>query len=82
MHVSIVAIGNSKGIRIPKSVLDQLNISDKVDMEIENQKIILKPIKDRPRQGWDISFKEMHNMKDDVLIFPESMEAEEFQWEW
>jgi len=82
MHVSVVAIGNSKGIRIPKSVLDQLNISDKVDMEIENQKIILKPIKDRPRLGWDTAFKEMHNMKSDVLIIPESMEEDEFQWEW
>ena len=82
MLVSIIAIGNSKGVRIPKSVIDQLHISDKVEMEIENHQIILKPIKSRPREGWDISFKKMHVSHDDMLIIPESPQEEAFQWEW
>lgn len=82
MLVSVVAIGNSKGIRIPKSVLDQLDISDKVDMEIDNQQIILKPIKKKPRTGWDSAFKEMHKEKDDTMLIPEITEREDFKWEW
>jgi len=82
MLISVVAIGNSKGIRIPKSVLDQLHISDKVDMEIDNHQIILKPIKEKPRAGWDIAFKDMHKEKYDAMLIPETTEQEGFQWEW
>ena len=53
MIVSLVAIGNSKGIRIPKAVLDHL--------EIENGSIILNPITKNPRQGWEEAFQKMNN---------------------
>ena len=82
MLVSIVAIGNSKGIRIPKSIIEQLHISDKIEMEVENQQIILKPFKDKPRSGWESAFKEMHDLKEDNLLIPEINENEDFQWEW
>lgn len=82
MLVSVVAIGNSKGIRIPKSVIEQLHISDKVEMEVDNQQIILKPHNRKPREGWENAFKEMHNSQDDILLIPEITENEDFQWEW
>jgi len=82
MLVSVVAIGNSKGIRIPKAVLDQLHISDKLDMEIDHQQIILKPIKEKPRKGWDIAFQKMHTNNDDALLISETTEQDGFQWEW
>ena len=82
MLVSIIAIGNSKGIRIPKSIIDQLNISDQIEMEVENQQIILKPIKEKPRSGWESAFKEMHDVEDDFLLIPGINENEDFQWEW
>lgn len=82
MVVSVVAIGNSKGVRIPKSVLDQLQISDKVDMEIENQQIVLKPIKNQPRTGWAQAFQEMHEAQEDSLLLAEIPEEKDFEWEW
>lgn len=82
MLVSVVAIGNSRGVRIPKSILDQLQISDKVDLEIENQHIVLKPVKPQVRIGWDSAFKNMHSEQHDTLILPESDEGEPFTWEW
>ncbi len=48
-QVHLKAWGNSQGIRIPKEVLQELNLSSKEDVEfnlyVEDQKIILKPIK-------------------------------------
>lgn len=82
MVVSVVAIGNSKGVRIPKSILDQLQISDKVDMEIENQQIVLKPIKEQPRAGWAQAFQEMHEAQEDSLLLAEIPEEKDFEWEW
>lgn len=82
MIISIIAIGNSKGIRLPKSVLEQLNISDKVEMEVENQQIILKPIERKTREGWDRAFQEMHHKKEDTLIFQDERNEDTFEWEW
>jgi len=81
MIISIIAIGNSKGIRLPKSVLEQLNISDKVEMEVKNQQIILKPVERKTREGWDVAFQEMHNRKEDTLIFQQEHNEDTFEWE-
>ena len=43
MKVNIVSIGNSKGIRIPKSILDQCNFNKEADLEVEHNKLVIKP---------------------------------------
>lgn len=52
MLISLVQVGNSKGIRLPKSILDQCHIEDKLEMEVANNEIILKPIKNKARDKW------------------------------
>lgn len=81
MIVSLVAIGNSKGIRIPKAVLDHLEIEDSLSLEIENGSIILNPITKNPRQGWEEAFQKMNNKKEDRLLLALNEEAG-FEWEW
>ena len=51
MELSIIKIGNSKGIRLKKSILERYNIRDKVELILERGRIILKPVS-QPRQGW------------------------------
>jgi antitoxin MazE len=82
MIVSVVAIGNSKGIRLPKAILEQLQINDQVELEVENKQIVLKPVKKHPRTGWEESFKEMSKNQEDTLLIPESEVSKEFAWEW
>lgn len=82
MLVSVIAIGNSKGIRLPKTILDQLNIVDSLDLEIENQHIILKPVAKVPRKGWDIAFSKMHEQNEDEILMAERFPSEVFEWEW
>jgi antitoxin MazE len=81
MLVSVVPIGNSKGIRIPKSIINEFNIEDKLELQIHNDEIILKPIAKKPREGWEDAFKKMHKNSDDVLLLPDSIEND-FNWEW
>ncbi|MDR3336026.1 MAG: AbrB/MazE/SpoVT family DNA-binding domain-containing protein [Treponema sp.] len=81
MLVSVVPIGNSKGIRIPKSIINEFNIEDKLELQIHNDEIILKPIVKKPRQGWEDAFKKMHKNSDDILLLPDSIEND-FNWEW
>jgi antitoxin MazE len=46
-EISISRWGNSQGLRIPKSIIDalQINIGDKVKMFIENNRMIIEPVK-------------------------------------
>ncbi|MFA5619330.1 MAG: AbrB/MazE/SpoVT family DNA-binding domain-containing protein [Weeksellaceae bacterium] len=75
MEVKLINIGNSKGIRLPKAILEQYNISDKLELILEKGRIILKP-KSTPRKGWEKSFKLMHENGDDKLLIDDIFEDE------
>ncbi len=82
MKVNIVSIGNSKGIRIPKSIIDQCNFIDEAELEVKDGKLVIKPIKKKIRAGWDKTFKLMHERKEDVLLLDDSLDIEMKNWEW
>lgn len=67
MEVSIVQIGNSKGIRLSKTIIEKYNLRDKADVILEEDQIIIKPVS-RPRKGWEEAFKEMTEQGDDQLL--------------
>lgn len=77
MKVSIIQIGNSKGLRLSKTILERYNIRDTVELILEKGRIILKPI-DQPRKGWDKAFSRMHASKDDNLLIDDVFTDEEF----
>jgi antitoxin MazE len=80
MEVSIIQIGNSKGIRLTKSILERYKIKDKVELILEKGQIILKPI-EQPRKGWDQAFKKMHENGDDHLLVDDAFGDESLD-EW
>ncbi len=67
MQVSIVQIGNSKGIRLTKVLLEKYHIQDKVELVLEEDCIILKAVAS-PRQNWETAFAQMHANGDDTLL--------------
>ena len=56
MTSTISSWGNSQGLRFPKNIMKELNLSigDKVEVSIENQKIVLEPIK-KPKNVYHIN---------------------------
>ena len=80
MEISVIKIGNSKGIRLSKTLLDRYNIKDSVDLIMEKSQIILKPISE-PRKGWDRIFKKMAENGDDNLLIDDVFEDENLE-EW
>lgn len=80
METNIIKIGNSKGIRLSKTILEKYNLRDKVEMILERGQIILKPI-DTPRENWEEKFKEMNANNDDQLLIDDVFEDEHFD-EW
>ncbi len=82
MKVNVVRIGNSRGIRIPKTLLLACGIDEELDLKVEKQRIILEAVKARPRSGWADRFREMHARGDDQLLLPEGIDAELKDWNW
>ncbi|MBM9589650.1 AbrB/MazE/SpoVT family DNA-binding domain-containing protein [Leptospira sp. 201903075] len=82
MKATVIQIGNSKGIRIPKTVLAECQIEDEVDLLVEGNKIIITPYKNKPRVGWEDQFKAMAERKEDQLLIPDSIDLETKDWEW
>ena len=84
MRARVVKIGNSQGIRIPKPLLEQTGIMDDVELEVEQNQIIIRPVPN-PREDWDDAFKTMADKGDDALIAADenishSWDEEEWQW--
>jgi antitoxin MazE len=83
MRARVIKIGNSQGLRIPKPILEQTGIMDDVEIEVEKNQIIIRPIKN-VREGWDAAFKIMGEKGDDEPIldenFSHSWDEEEWQW--
>lgn len=80
MEISVINIGNSKGIRLSKTILEKYSISDKIELILEKGYIILKP-KTEPRKNWEKAFKKMHKNGDDQLLMDDVFEDENFE-EW
>jgi antitoxin MazE len=80
METSIIKIGNSKGLRLSKTILEKYNIKEKVEIILEKGQIILRPI-EKPRKNWDIEFKKMRLNNDDRLLMNDVFEDENLE-EW
>lgn len=85
MKTKIIKIGNSRGIRIPKSIIDESGLQNEVELEIVNGKIVIKPIS-KNRKNWDSAFKEMGKNEDDALLDEEHLaiqsDWDKEEWEW
>ncbi len=80
MEVSVIKIGNSRGIRFSKTIIERYNIRDSVNLILEKGHIIIKPV-NIPRKGWEKAFKEMHDNQDDRLLISDIFE-DEISEEW
>jgi antitoxin MazE len=78
----VIRIGNSRGVRIPKLWLEQLDLGDEVEMAVRANQLVIRSAR-RPRKGWEEQFRAMHERGDDRLIegFPASA-WDEAEWQW
>jgi antitoxin MazE len=82
VRTRLIRIGNSRGIRIPKPLLEQVGLRDTVQIRAEKGRLVVQPEKEL-RQGWEEAFRRMADSGDDRLI-PDSP-ANAFdtkKWKW
>lgn len=82
IRAKVIKIGNSRGIRIPRTLLEQAGLTDEVEMMVEGDKLIIHSAR-LPRQGWDVQFASMVEQGDERLLdqtTPTEWDAEEWTW--
>jgi antitoxin MazE len=82
IRTRIVKIGNSQGIRIAKPLLEQSGIEVEVEIEIHDDRLIIRAAK-KSRVGWDKAFSKMAEQHDDVLLDDINTTAWDLlEWQW
>lgn len=73
MEVKLQKIGNSRGIRLPKKIIDACGISETVELHVIGKTITITS-KRKPRQGWAEAAKEMHQFGEDKTMIPDNLD--------
>ncbi|MBI4560211.1 MAG: AbrB/MazE/SpoVT family DNA-binding domain-containing protein [Candidatus Hydrogenedentes bacterium] len=84
MKARIIKIGNSKGLRIPKALLEQAELSEEVLIQPREGGLIIRAVK-RPRQGWVEAFRRALDSDEDrrlsqEMSFPNKWDEAEWRW--
>jgi antitoxin MazE len=67
MKTHIIRIGNSRGIRVPKALLEETGLGGEVEINAQNGSLVIKPAR-KPRAGWAAAFEKMAKRGDDALL--------------
>ncbi len=82
MKSRIVQIGNSRGVRLPKALLDEAQLVDEIELQAAPGRIVIRKA-DRPRSGWAVAARLMHERNEDRLIDPATATRfDEKEWKW
>ncbi len=83
VRTHIIRIGNSRGIRIPKLLLDQAGLGTEVEILVQRDHLMIRPV-GRPRSTWDEQFRAMAEQGDDRLFLGDAAltDWDAREWEW
>jgi antitoxin MazE len=82
MKGRLIRIGNSRGVRLPKPVIEGAGLQEDVEIHVRGNTVVIGPRK-RPRVGWGEAAKEMREAGHDKLLDPPtSTRFDEQEWRW
>jgi len=82
MKAKLVQIGNSRGIRLPKPMIEEARLNDEVDIHVREGAIIITS-SPNARSGWAESAKQLHDRKEDGLLDDSTATTfDETEWKW
>lgn len=82
MRTKLVRIGNSRGVRLPKPLIEEAGLGENVDLRaVEGAIIVSRP--DRVRQGWAEAAGKLSDERGDALLdAPTPTRFDEEEWTW
>jgi len=82
MKARLVRIGNSRGVRLPKPLIEEAGLSDEVELQVRDGTVVIRPLR-APRSGWAEAARALRGSPGDVLLDPPTpTRFDEEEWEW
>jgi antitoxin MazE len=82
MKAHIVRIGNSRGIRLPKTLLQEAQLENEVELQAEPGRILISKTA-KPRAGWGEAARRMRERDEDRLLDPPTpTRFDKDEWKW
>ena len=82
MKTRLVRIGNSRGVRLPKAIIDQAGLTEEVELGVRDGAVIIARATSA-RSGWADAARHMRQRGDDQLLDPPvPTRFDEEEWEW
>jgi antitoxin MazE len=81
MKTTLVRIGNSRGIRIPKAIVEQCGLAGDIDLQIKGGTVVIAPRRTL-RAGWAEAFKRAAQDDDEVAAGDVANEFDDKEWRW
>lgn len=82
MKTELVRIGNSRGVRIPKLLIEQCGLGDTVELRVKDHCLVISP-QHGLRQGWEEAFRTAGPTDDEILLeIPEPNKFDREEWQW
>ena len=66
MHANLIRIGNSRGVRLPKAVIEAAGLRDDLDLEVRDGAVVIRAVRDI-RSGWADAALACREADDNVL---------------
>ena len=81
MKARLVRIGNSRGVRLPKAVIEQAGLGDEIELTVSGHRVVIGPVH-QPRAGWAVAARRLaadsHGLLDAVT--PTRFDEDEWRW--
>ncbi|MEN6368662.1 MAG: AbrB/MazE/SpoVT family DNA-binding domain-containing protein [Thermotogota bacterium] len=82
MKTKLIKIGNSRGIRLPKAILDHVGLVEEAELDVHEGRLIITPMRP-PRSGWADAAREMQKRGEGKALdgdVPTRFDVEEWTW--
>lgn len=66
MHANLVQIGNSRGVRLPKAIIEAAGLQDELDLEVVDGSVVIRSACN-VRAGWEDAAISCHQAQEDEL---------------
>ena len=81
MKAKLVQIGNSRGVRLPKPLIEEAGLDNEVDISMRRGEIVIRPV-GKPRSGWAEAAKRLHDLHADSLLDHMTPTVFDNDWKW
>jgi len=82
MKARLVRIGNSRGVRLPKPLIEEAGLTEDVELQVQEGKIVISRVS-RVREGWAQAAKKLATREEDRLLDePTATHFDIEEWNW